>query len=75
LERLRQEVIVVNDGAEAWRVVEQTWFPIIISDWVMPSLDGLDLCRLVRKRKQIHFIDPESAFLYSHDDLPLIDGR
>ena len=50
LERLGQEVTVVNDGAEAWRVVEQTWFPVIISDWVMPGLDGLDLCRLVRQQ-------------------------
>ena len=50
LERLGQEVTVVNDGEKAWQVVQQMWFPLIISDWVMPGMDGLELCRLVRKQ-------------------------
>ena len=50
LERLGHEVIVAGDGVEAWRAIESTRFPIIISDWVMPGLDGLDICRLVRAR-------------------------
>ena len=48
LERLGHEVCVAGDGIQAWRAIESTRFPIIISDWVMPGLDGLDLCRLVR---------------------------
>ena len=50
LERLGHEVIVAGDGVAAWRAIESTRFPIIISDWVMPGLDGLDICRLVRAR-------------------------
>jgi len=48
LERLGHDVTVANDGEEGWRLVEQARYPVIISDWVMPGLDGLDFCRLVR---------------------------
>ena len=48
LERLGHEVTVATDGVAAWRAIETTRYPIIISDWVMPGLSGLDLCRLVR---------------------------
>ena len=48
LERLGHEVIVASDGVQAWRALESTRFPMVISDWVMPGLDGLDLCRRVR---------------------------
>lgn len=51
LERLGHEVVVAVDGAEAWQAVQATRFPIIISDWVMPGLDGLALCRLVREQE------------------------
>ncbi len=48
LERLGHDVIVATDGLAAWHAVEASRFPIVISDWVMPGLDGLDLCRRVR---------------------------
>ena len=50
LERLGHEVTVAPDGLLAWRAIEAHRFPIVISDWVMPGLDGLDLCRLVRQQ-------------------------
>ena len=50
LERLGHAVAVAADGAEAWRLVEAARWPIIISDWVMPGLDGPSLCRLVRQQ-------------------------
>lgn len=48
LEKQGHEVVVARDGLEAWGLVEATRFPVIISDWVMPGLDGLALCRRVR---------------------------
>ena len=50
LERQGHEVVVARDGLEAWRAVETTRFPVVISDWVMPRLDGLALCRRVRRQ-------------------------
>jgi sigma-B regulation protein RsbU (phosphoserine phosphatase) len=42
------EVTMAQDGAEAWRLFEQRDFPLVISDWVMPGLDGLELVRRIR---------------------------
>jgi two-component system NtrC family sensor kinase len=42
------EVVVAANGAEAWQLFEQSDFAIVISDWVMPEMDGLELIRRVR---------------------------
>jgi sigma-B regulation protein RsbU (phosphoserine phosphatase) len=42
------EVTAARDGAEAWRILEERDFPLVISDWVMPGLDGLELVRRIR---------------------------
>ena len=43
------EVVVANDGDEAWRLLQSPTGPrLAILDWVMPGLDGLEVCRRVR---------------------------
>jgi CheY-like chemotaxis protein len=42
------EVIVAKDGSEAWKLFEERDYPIVISDWVMPGIDGLELVRRIR---------------------------
>jgi DNA-binding response OmpR family regulator len=45
-------VSVVNDGAEAWNVLKQEHGPdLAILDWMMPWIDGFEVCRKVRKAK------------------------
>ena len=51
LTRLGHEVTIARDGLEAWRMSEQSRFSVIISDWMMPRLDGPDLCRKIRRRE------------------------
>jgi diguanylate cyclase (GGDEF)-like protein len=48
LEKVGHEVIIAPDGEFAWRIVRSGAAPLLISDWVMPRLDGLDLCRRIR---------------------------
>jgi phosphoserine phosphatase RsbU/P len=48
LEQWGYEVVAANDGAEAWRLFEAEDFHLVISDWVMPHLDGLELVRRIR---------------------------
>jgi len=44
------EVTVVDDGAEAWQVLKGDERPqIAILDWMMPGMDGLEVCRRVRR--------------------------
>jgi diguanylate cyclase (GGDEF)-like protein len=42
------EVTVAADGPAAWRLSQEEHFPVILADWMMPGLDGLELCRRVR---------------------------
>jgi diguanylate cyclase (GGDEF)-like protein len=45
------EVIVTADGIDAWEAMQAGPVPLLISDWVMPRMNGLELCRLVRGRE------------------------
>lgn len=42
------EVTVAEDGARAWALFAAGDFPVVISDWLMPEVDGLELLRRVR---------------------------
>ena len=52
------DVVLANDGAEAWRALQQEDAPrLAILDWMMPAMDGVQICREVRKR-------PEQPYTY-----------
>jgi len=45
------EVIAAHDGAEAWEVLKAENAPrVALLDWMMPGIDGLEICRRVRSR-------------------------
>jgi sigma-B regulation protein RsbU (phosphoserine phosphatase) len=45
-------ISTTENGAEAWERLQQAAPPrLVILDWVMPKLNGLEVCRLVRERK------------------------
>jgi sigma-B regulation protein RsbU (phosphoserine phosphatase) len=48
LEQWGYEVVAAPDGAEAWRLFGSADFPLVISDWVMPDVDGIELVRRIR---------------------------
>jgi DNA-binding response OmpR family regulator len=48
LEDLDYEVTTAENGLEAWRIYERERMPVLISDWEMPAMDGLELCKRVR---------------------------
>lgn len=50
LEGLNFEVTACSDGVEAWDYLLLNEAHVVITDWMMPGLDGLDLCRRVRAR-------------------------
>jgi two-component system cell cycle response regulator len=45
------ETVMANDGAEALHALEQQDCPrLLILDWIMPKMDGIEVCRAIRKR-------------------------
>lgn len=52
LERWGHEVTAAASGLEGWALFQQAEFPMVISDWVMPDLDGLELIRRIRASKR-----------------------
>ncbi len=47
------DVVVTCDGSEAWDVLQRPDAPnMVISDWMMPNVDGLELCRKIREIKK-----------------------
>jgi two-component system cell cycle response regulator len=52
LENWGYQVVIVRDGAEAWEMLQQPDAPgLLILDWMMPAIDGLELCRRIRKNQ------------------------
>jgi phosphoserine phosphatase RsbU/P len=56
LVRLGHEVIEAKDGTEALRLLAKEPVRIVVSDWMMPELDGLGLCRAVRDRLDADYV-------------------
>jgi two-component system NtrC family sensor kinase len=49
LGRWGYEVVVARDGVEAWQLLQRDDRPpLAILDWMMPEMDGLEVCRKVR---------------------------
>jgi two-component system, cell cycle response regulator len=45
------EVSATSDGEEAWHALQQPDAPrLVVLDWMMPGLDGVDVCRMVREK-------------------------
>ena len=51
VERFGHECLVAEDGEKAWELFQNTEeVDVVISDWMMPGIDGPELCRRVRGR-------------------------
>jgi len=49
LERMDYDVLAVEDGTSAWKAMQSADAPrMAILDWMMPGLDGVDVCRRIR---------------------------
>jgi len=68
------EVVIAQDGDEAWQALKAENAPqLAILDWLMPGIDGVEICRKVRK-------EPLGPYTYlilltsQHRDEDLVTG-
>jgi diguanylate cyclase (GGDEF)-like protein len=53
VQRFGHEVLVAEDGRKAWKLYRETpGVDVVISDWMMPDMDGLELCHRLREEKR-----------------------
>ncbi len=45
-------VVTAGNGREALELVGKGDYPLILSDWIMPEMDGLEFCRAIRASKK-----------------------
>lgn len=64
LEELGYDVTVVENGTLAWDNIQTGAFRLLILDWMMPELDGMEIVRRVRET-------PSAAYTY----IILLTGR
>jgi len=57
VQRLGHECLQAEDGLQAWDTFKRLGAEVVISDWLMPKLDGDELCRRIRS-------DPDCPYVY-----------
>lgn len=55
LGKLGYQVVATENGKEAWETYRRGKFRLVISDILMPDIDGLELVRRIRAHKQTNY--------------------
>ena len=69
----RYEVLTAGDGIEALDLLSRNEVSVIISDWMMPRMDGSELCRRVRSNQLTSHI-PFVMLTAKTDDGSKVEG-
>ena len=56
LKKLGYEVLSAADGQEAWEILQNEDVNFVITDWLMPVMDGLELCKRIREANFSHYV-------------------
>jgi len=51
IQSLGHETLVAKDGIDGWKIWRNERTRIVITDWIMPKMDGLSLCKKIREAK------------------------
>lgn len=50
------EVVTAGNGAEALRLVGEHGIQLVLTDWTMPEMNGVEFCRAVRSSPSLGFV-------------------
>ena len=48
-------VVPARSGAEAWQALQDEDLRMALLDWMMPGMDGIEVCRKIRRRKKFKY--------------------
>jgi two-component system cell cycle response regulator len=76
LQQLGYEIVAAEDGARAWEAYQQAPTPIVITDWEMPQMNGVELCRAIRQHptEQYTYLMMLTARGQKEDKLEALDA-
>jgi DNA-binding response OmpR family regulator len=68
--------VAAEDGAQAWEAYQQAPTPIVITDWEMPQMNGVELCRAIRQHptEQYTYLMMLTARGQKEDKLEALDA-
>jgi len=49
------KVIITKDGQEAWIILQKRKISLAILDWMMPKIDGIEICQKLRSNRRKHY--------------------
>jgi len=74
LEQWKYEVVPTTDGNQAWHALQDENLPsLAILDWMMPGIDGIELCRKIRERDDLRSLYIILLTAKTHKD-DLVEG-
>ncbi|MBN1932013.1 MAG: diguanylate cyclase [Desulfobacterales bacterium] len=44
------EVVLAENGIDALTLFNEKFYPMVVTDWIMPEMNGLELCKAIRSR-------------------------
>jgi diguanylate cyclase (GGDEF)-like protein len=55
IENWGYEAVLARSGESAWRALQDEDLRLSILDWMMPGMDGIEVCRKIRRRKKYKY--------------------
>jgi len=55
LEDMGHTVDAAENGLDAWEMFDRSPYRVVVSDWLMPELSGLELCEKIRARQETDY--------------------
>ncbi len=56
LKKSNYQVELAANGKEALQIYSRRFFPIVITDWMMPEINGPELCRRIRRQNSDNYV-------------------
>ncbi len=56
LENQGYRITTAQNGIEGLNLFKETFFPIVITDWVMPEMDGFEFCKTIRNQEMTGYV-------------------